>query len=955
MIRSVTLLAILTAFLAHPVSAGAQTLSGGSVRGYVKDQQGAVLPAVPVSATSPDAPGVYSAVTDVGGVYRLVDLPPGSYTITAEHRGFAKFVRPNIEVRAGLNLNVDIVMTIGSVTETAEVKADTPLIESKTAEQTVNISGDLQRHVPLSTRRDWADALILTPGVVSVELSGGLNYFLHGADQQSMVMQFDGADLGSALGGRNFYIAIGNEAIGDVQVKTGGVDASTPLGQGAIMNVAMKSGTNQFKGTAAATYQPWRFTANNGPEGSTTSAFRLFQADASLGGPILRDRLWFFGTWRLRDDAQSIDRTATQVANLTALVPGWKPFTLDSTSNLYVAKVSAQAGRHQVSGFVQYDGYQFDPASATTGAIYQTRHVGGIGTSIRASSVWGSSVMTQVSATYNDKGIPSEALRNDLPQRNVHPRVSLAGGRLVGSGSIALLDNQFVAGDSLAEKMTFTGDLTWYRTGLGSHEIRTGVYVQPLLRTRQVFKYVNNGFVVEDVVLRDPANAAGGTIPFHRQYRTEVNVVGVGNDGQDYAVYVQDSWKPLPRLTLSGGVRVDAIRRQDSVFNLETQSSVSIGPRVGINYGLTADGLNVVRAGWVRVHDLPMQTTPSIGSSTGGFRDTYDLDLNGTFETELFTPGVTAQTVNRRLDDSRNQPYLNEWIVGYRRQLPGQTSVDVSWIRREYRDRLAFQEINGIYEDAVFRGYRDPTFNDILTITNNIWNWPVYTGLEFQATKQTNRIQMIGGYTRQWRHIAGTWQPNDPASFIQPDAFANDKGIGAVAGNASATDSQNSLSGTSQAGAQQWVDHVVRLGASFFAPWGFTFATNYTFQSGLWVGPVVTRIAAADPRFGPATLTLSNGRVVSNPLATTNRFVFPTRGEGQHQLEPVHVWNLRVGRDFHVGSHRLETAVDIFNLTNRGDLQSWQNGSNQTFSPNYKIGFQRQQPRAAQVVIRFVF
>ena len=316
------------------------------------------------------------------------------------------------------------------------------------------------------------------------------------------------------------------------------------------------------------------------------------------------------------------------------------------------------------------DGYQFDPASATTGAIYQTRHVGGIGTSIRASSVWGSSVTTHMSATYNDKGIPSEALRNDLPQRNVYPRVSLAGGRLVGSGSIALLDNQFVAGDSLAEKMTFTGDLTWYRTGWGSHEIRTGVYAQPLLRTRQVFKYVNNGFVIEDVVLRDPANPAGGTIPFHRQYRTEVNVVRVGNDGQDYAVYVQDAWKPSPRLTLSGGVRIDAIRRQDSVFNLETQSSVSIGPRVGINYGLTADGRNVVRAGWVRV-TRPSYADDAVGRvQHGGFRDTYDLDLNGTFETELFTPGVTALTANRRLDDARNQPYLNEWIVGYRRQLP---------------------------------------------------------------------------------------------------------------------------------------------------------------------------------------------------------------------------------------------------------------------------------------------
>ena len=863
-------------------------------------------------------------------------------------------MRPNIVVRAGLNLGVDIVMTVGPVTETAEVRADTPLIESKTAEQTVNISGDLQRHVPLSTRRDWADALILTPGVVSKELPGGLNYYLHGADLSSMVMQFDGADIASGLSSSNFYVNLGNEAIQDVQVKTGGVDASTPLGQGAIMNVAMKSGTNQLRGAAAMEYQPWGLTSNNGPAGSTTSAFRLFQADASIGGPILRDRLWYFGSWRWRNDSQSIDRTAAQIATLKALVPGWTPFTLDSNSNLYIVKVSTKAGRHQISGFVQHDPYQFDPAAANLAAIFQTRYVGGYGTSARVSSVWGSSVTTQMNAAYNNKGIRADAINNNLPQRMVFPTASLSAGRLVGSGAVAWLDNQQVAGDSLTKKVTLTADLSWYVSRFGAHEIRTGIYAQPALRVRNVFKYVNDGFNIEDLLLRNPADPGAGTIPFHRQVRADATITGSGSDGQDYAFYVQDAWKPSQRLTVSAGVRVDAIRRQDPIFDLETQSSLSIGPRVGVNYSLTADGRNVVRASWVRVHDIPTQTTQGVGSFAGSFTDTYDNNLDGVFETTLVTPGVTALTANRRLDEARNQPYLNEWIVGYRRQLPGQTAVDVSWIRREYRERVALLDINGIYENNVFKGYRDVAFNEIFSQTNNIWNWPVYSGLELQATKQTADIQLIAGYTRQWRHIAGTWQPNDPASFIQPGAFANDKAIGSV-GGAAAADSQNSLTGTSMTGAPQWVDHVLRLGVSYQAPWELTFATNYTYQSGLWVGPVVTRIAAADPAFGPPTLTLSNGRVVSNPLATTIRFVNPTRGEGQFQLEPVHVWNLRIGRNFPFGARRLETAIDIFNVPNQGDLQGWNTGANQTFSPNYKTGFQRQQPRSAQVWIRFVF
>jgi outer membrane receptor for Fe3+-dicitrate len=132
-------------------------------------------------------------------------------------------------------------------------------------------------------------------------------------------------------------------------------------------------------------------------------------------------------------------------------------------------------------------------------------------------------------------------------------------------------------------------------------------------------------------------------------------------------------------------------------------------------------------------------------------------------------------------------------------------------------------------------------------------------------------------------------------------------------------------------------------------------ATNYTLQSALWSGPIVTRLAAPDPRFGPATVTLSNGRVVSNPLATTIRFAYPTRDEGQFTLPAVQVWNARIGRDFRLGARRLETALDVFNVTNNEAFYLLENGAHQTFSPLFGQGRQRQTPRAAQISVRFVF
>jgi len=479
------------------------------------------------------------------------------------------------------------------------------------------------------------------------------------------------------------------------------------------------------------------------------------------------------------------------------------------------------------------------------------------------------------------------------------------------------------------------------------------MYLQPRLRDRTTQHYANGGYALEEVVLRDASNPAAGFVPFHRQIFDRVDVPTRWADGHDYSVYLQDAWRPLPRLTVSAGIRADFIDRYDAAFNVSTMNSAELGPRFGVNYLLSNDGRHAVHGSWTRVADVIAQTWQSAGSNVSGLRDLYDTDLDGAFETAFVTPGVSARSTDRVLDDARRQPHTNEWIAGYRLQLPGQVSVDTSVLRREFRERTALVEINGVYEGSVFKGYRDESFNDIFKITNNVWNWPVYTFLELEATKQTSRVQAIASYTHQWRHLAGTWQPNDPASFIQPEAFPNSKGIGSVS---STFESQNSLSSNPQANLQnQAIDDTVRLGANYRGPWDLLFATSYVFQSGLWSGPILTRLDAPDPRFGSATVRLSNGRIVSNPLATTIRFANATRDDGQFALPALHVWNLRVGKTIQFGARRLEAALDVFNLTNHDAFYLIEQGGNQTFSPLFGRGRQRQIPRAAQVSARFVF
>jgi hypothetical protein len=148
---------------------------------------------------------------------------------------------------------------------------------------------------------------------------------------------------------------------------------------------------------------------------------------------------------------------------------------------------------------------------------------------------------------------------------------------------------------------------------------------------------------------------------------------------------------------------------------------------------------------------------------------------------------------------------------------------------------------------------------------------------------------------------------------------------------------------------------LVRIAGSYHAPWDIQVASSYTFQSGPYSGPVINRIAAPDPAFGPPTVTLSNGRVVPNPLATVFRFAGATRGDGQVKLDPVHTWNIRAGRMFEFGRVRVEPSVDVLSVLNTGSFYAFQLGANQTFNPAYGQGQSIQPPRALQLSVRVLY
>jgi outer membrane receptor protein involved in Fe transport len=945
-------------------AAMAQTSVNGSIRGLITDEQGAVLPGVTVVATSPTVAGSFLAVSDSAGLYRLIDLPPGEYTLAAELSGFSKLERRGVLVRAGLNLALDIVMRLGGITETVEVKGDTPMLEVSSPIQAVNIQGELQRALPTSSRRDYTDFLEMTPGMnsyVSPSRGAGL-YHMRGSRIESHVVQIDGADMGSLRQARPDYIGMSTDTLEDVQVKSAVSDASAPLGNGAVMNIATPTGSNSFKASASMVYANRDWHGENNPAGETNSSSNAL-LDASAGGPVLRDRSWFFGSFRKINRQIGISRPTEQIALSKALLGSdWKPFDNAFLGTFWFVKSTTQLGKnHRLEAFYQYDRSPTEANYLRSGYDASVSVFGGVGYNARLSSVWGKSITTRFSASYNNKALSpkrsdfADYIIPDTPYREVHAGTFLSAGLITGTGYLlnAGIESSYTITPS--SKLTFTGDLTYYRgsSWLGSHELQVGFYLQPRLLGSTTVIYPNNGFNAEYVVLKDPANPAAGYIPFRRTYRDPAELLTSDLKASDNAIYVQDAWKPAERLTITGGLRLDWIKARDLMTDTQTQDSLEVGPRFGATYALTADNNNIVYGSWGRVHDLvALGDIPTTGSASASTRNLYDNNLDGIFETERFTPGATTVLRNRVIDPDRHQPFFDEWTLGYRRQFRGQISVSAGFAHRVYKDRPAYVEINGIYEGVVFKGYKDVSQNEIYLDTNDTWNQQVYDGLELAFTKRSERLQVISSYVRQWPHLTGTWQPNDPAAFIQPDAFPSNHAIGTPR---RAPSSSLPPGGADVFGNTAWQDHTFRLSFIYTLPFDLQAGTHYVYQSGPYTGPIVTRIAASDPRFGPASVTLSNGRVVTNPLATTIRFAFPTRGEGQVKATARQELNLKLTKSFRFSRYRIEAGTGLYNVTNHGTIERYASDAGQLYSPNY-LGYEGfQPPRSVDLTLKFTF
>jgi hypothetical protein len=564
----VAVVSLIVVTLVGPASARAQV--NGAIAGIIKDVSGAVLPGVTVEASSPALiEKVRSAVSDGGGQYRIEDLRPGTYAITFTLPGFSVYKREALELPSNFTATVNAEMKVGELAETITVTGESPIVDVQSARRQTTLSNDVIRAIP--TVRNYNSMVLLVPGVVTnandVATGPLINQFpIHGGRANESRLTIDGLNVGNPPGGNQppTYVAdVGNAQ--EVNFTTsGGLGESETAGL--VMNIVPKTGGNSYEGSlffsgTGENLQSNNFTDELQRQGLTaaTPISKVYDLNGAFGGPIKRDRIWFFVNARTQGSTRV---TANQFYNLNAgdatkwlyapdySRPGFSDRTWENISGRVTWQVTP---RNKVGGFWDEQSVCRKCEGTTTGLASAAQIVSpeadGVGATkpLRVpQATWSSPVTNKLLL---DAGFGGSYYgwgnfeRDDNATRDLIRMQEQCAGGCPNNGGIPGLVYR-----SQDFAKNYTGAYTWRLSGAyvtGAHSMKIGyqgTYFtddRENFTNRQELAYrVNNGI----------PNQLTEAVPFVQLARASI-----------FGLFAQEQYT-MGRLTLQGAVRFDRAR-----------------------------------------------------------------------------------------------------------------------------------------------------------------------------------------------------------------------------------------------------------------------------------------------------------------------------------------------------------------------------------------------------------
>ena len=913
-----------------------QSQENGAIEGKVVTPEGEGLPGVEITISSPSLiRGTQSVVTSNTGKFRFVALLPGTYEIEAKLGGFNPQKKEGVRLSVGMTLTVDFVLTIGMLSESVEVLGVAPLIDVKDSQTSVtNMSKEFLNSLPLG--RDVGRLITLAPGTIGTEDVSRAVAF--GGNNNGVMFQVDGVGVNNPEGGV-LDTDLDFNTIEEVNVMGLGSPAEYDGFNGLIMNTITKSGGNNFHGIVDLYGGLGDWVSDNSDDPDMLTTFRdSYQAHFSLGGPAVKDKLWFYSAVeysRSRGDIEDMeeDRTGRRLK--------------------FFGKFTWQLSpKDRISSYFQY--LNSESANRDLGPWMSPEAAGG---------------ESRDQKTFNLSWLHIFSDRTFLEAK-------FSGFDWLIKDIASVESENPLHYDFVLDYQTgnFWGPWDAYRNR-NQANLSVSHHAEDFLGGSHDFKF---GVEWERSPSRTYARPAGKDVegnwasyydydgePYAKGILTEYDVRPIN---KRLAAYVQDSWSIGEKLVINPGIRFNIWRGElegdplgrGNVF----QPKLGIAPRLGITYDVFGDNSTALKFHYGKYYHPFINFIYSwMGERESAYEYIIGSVMNMWSEEEFEESGEHIEgypfpedewvldfvdvwnSTKFEMSKDINFPYVNQFTVGVERAINADLSVAVNYIYRSNHDLLDMVLTNGEFEstqwtdnegsnptgqtfdvwevtsdtdDHIYRIYnpKEGDFNGLVGYTP----YAKYSGIEFVLNKRfSNRWQMQASYLygKAWGTSSNEHDSDGDNSFANSYAFSFDRNL------------QTNIDGRLTYDAT----HMVKIQGSVLLPLDISLGTVFVFSSGM----PYARNARTDVR--------DRG----------DRVWLKTTETGAYRLPDVFLLDLRVEKIFNLGRVRLSPMMDIANVFNSGTVTNvvssdW-SGSERPFQDPQDIV----SPRRFRLGIRLTF
>ena len=814
-LRFFGLLVLLLVVVVGATSAPGQGFTTGSLSGKVENEN-AGLPGVTVTVKSPNLQGTRATVTSSNGGFTFVALPPGTYTVTFALQGFQTLTK-TVNVTAGQPAAVDANLTLSGVAASATVTAKSEIV-STTTQASTTITNDLTNKLP--NTRTIAQAAALSSGVAQVTgLANALT--ISGAPTFDNLYTVDGAVITDNIRATPLPLFV-EDAIQETTTSVNSISAEYGRFQGGVINTVTKSGGNTFSGSFRTTFTNDAWSAVS-PSKETRLQNVLERYEATLGGPMWKDHVWFFGSFRSASTSTAQTSFADAKVNGQTPVGGYPgiPFQLGIDEKRYQGKLTiTPVANHTLTGsYLKINeseaNYVYpDSAHILDTASYTNRQNPQDTLTLNYNGVLTSDLF--IEGMYSNRHYTFEnsgSLFTDLVQGTLMRDRSRGNIRYNAPTFCAVCGPETRDNRDILVKGTY-----FLSTGaLGSHSIVLGYDNFDGKRAANNHQSGSDYrlFTTSSVLYNGDIYPVIG--PNSLVYYTPIYQLTQGTNTLTHSAFLNDQWRLNDRLSINLGVRYDKNNATNSV-GATTANDSAFSPRIAANFDVTGKGN--VRVGASYAHYVGgLQDSLQDSASAGGQPATFYWYYGGPTINVGVPPGtqppVTRQQaitqvfnwffaqgcpnlstcplqllfasvpgLNRQILQTLKSPYAREYTVGFNGNVGSSFSYRADFVRRDFHDfyNLVISQQTGFVTDVTGKKYDDGIVGNTNGVERN------YTGLQTQFQYRWNWLTLGANWT--WSHTLGNFDgenstsgpiPNDTDQYAEYKQMAWNAPYGSMA------------------------------------------------------------------------------------------------------------------------------------------------------------------------------